>query len=357
MQCECSKGGGEEAEEGCTLFEFSAEDVLSCRSRAAGLEELHHSEFDRLLLSSWEKAMRDGVFRYDLTEVATRIVPGRYGIVAMNNPKRFSHRRPPADMQCLVQPFDPNQFNFNRVKPQEVLFEVCRKERQEAREVHRLKPSGVRCFGATDMVKRHMVAVNVSPIDRGHVLLVPEPTSCLPQVMTQDSLQLCLELMSLSGHSGFCMVANSLLAYASVNHLHYHFMYTAHPLLAAAVGGCCLPGSGGCYELTGHYVRGLGFQTDSDPETCASQIFQVISLLLEYGVPYNIVMVRGPPFTSPPTPSPSHHPALIRTILVPRKPVLGFKNLYQQPAGPPPFFAASCELGLGLIPILGDLVN
>ena len=44
MQCECSKGGGEEAEEGCTLFEFSAEDVLSCRSRAAGWEELHHSE-------------------------------------------------------------------------------------------------------------------------------------------------------------------------------------------------------------------------------------------------------------------------------------------------------------------------
>jgi GDP-D-glucose phosphorylase len=46
----------------------------------------------------------------------------------------------------------------------------------------------------------HMIAVNVSPIDRGHVLLVPEPSSCLPQVMTQSSLQLCLELVSLSGH-------------------------------------------------------------------------------------------------------------------------------------------------------------
>ena len=31
------------------------------------------------------------------------------------------------------------------------------------------------------------------------------------------------------------MVANSLLAYASVNHLHYHFMYIAQPLLAATV--------------------------------------------------------------------------------------------------------------------------
>ena len=31
------------------------------------------------------------------------------------------------------------------------------------------------------------------------------------------------------------MVANSLLAYASVNHLHYHFMCVAEPTLAARV--------------------------------------------------------------------------------------------------------------------------
>ena len=34
-----------------------------------------------------------------------------------------------------------------------------------------------------------MVAVNVSPIDRGHVLLVPEPTSCLPQVNEPPTVQ------------------------------------------------------------------------------------------------------------------------------------------------------------------------
>ena len=33
--------------------------------------------------------------------------------------------------------------------------------------------------------------------------------------------------------------------------------------------------------------------------------------------------------------------------------VVGFKQLYQREGEPPPFFAASCELGLGLIPILG----
>ena len=31
------------------------------------------------------------------------------------------------------------------------------------------------------------------------------------------------------------MVSNSLLAYASVNHLHYHFLYLDHPVLASSV--------------------------------------------------------------------------------------------------------------------------
>ena len=34
------------------------------------------------------------------------------------------------------------------------------------------------------------------------------------------------------------MVANSLLAYASVNHLHYHFMCVTEPMLAARVVSC-----------------------------------------------------------------------------------------------------------------------
>jgi GDP-D-glucose phosphorylase len=205
-----------------------------------------------------------------------------------------------------------------------------------------------------------MIAVNVSPIDRGHVLLVPEPSSCLPQVMTQSSLQLCLELVSLSGHSGFCMVANSLLAYASVNHLHYHFLYIDYPRLPARTLCCCLQGgrevngTRGCYQLTRYCVRGFGFQLDSDPQSCARAIFQVVSLLLESGVPYNIAMLRGPAFSDPHASDPRHPPpSLVRTILIPRKPVLGFKQLYQRVGPPPPFFAASCELALGLIPIMG----
>ena len=34
-------------------------------------------------------------------------------------------------------------------------------------------------------------------------------------------------------------------------------------------GGREVRGCRGCYQLTGHYVRGFGFQMNSDPKTCA----------------------------------------------------------------------------------------
>ncbi len=64
--------------------------------------------------------MVDSVFRYTLDEVITRRVPGRYGFVIQRNPKRFSHRRKPAEVKSICQPFNPQLFNFNKVKKSEV---------------------------------------------------------------------------------------------------------------------------------------------------------------------------------------------------------------------------------------------
>ena len=68
--------------------------------------------------------MTRGTFRYDLSEVITRRVPGRYGFIVQRNPKRHTHRRAPAHMTSLVQPFDDALFNFNKIKPEEVRKEV-----------------------------------------------------------------------------------------------------------------------------------------------------------------------------------------------------------------------------------------
>lgn len=72
-----------------------------------------------------------------------------------------------------------------------MLFELCCASEKTARgstegvEVMRSEGGGGeprRSEGEGGEHKRHLVLVNVSPITHGHALLVPEPSTCLPQV-------------------------------------------------------------------------------------------------------------------------------------------------------------------------------
>ena len=91
--------------------------------------------------------------------------------------------------------------------------------------------------------------INVSPVGRGHCLLVPQVEGCYQQVliyvatyvcrltsanlhvMTEHALILALETMLLSKSLDTKLAFNSLCAYASVNHLHWHFYYQANKLI------------------------------------------------------------------------------------------------------------------------------
>ncbi|XP_019853090.1 PREDICTED: GDP-D-glucose phosphorylase 1-like [Amphimedon queenslandica] len=196
--------------------------------------------FDVFVSALWSKAMVDGAFRYTLDGTTVRSLDeGQYGFVVQNNPKRLTHKRVPVENRKLVEPFSPDQFNFNKITNEKEVICVIRRRGDE-------------------FIDEHLAVINVSPIEANHFLLVPNPKDCLPQVITQDSLLLCLQLMSLCERNDTCVVANSLLAYASVNHLHYHFISISYPLLAHRLDGKVLVD--GVYELTNHPMKGFGFQ-------------------------------------------------------------------------------------------------
>ena len=111
--------------------------------------------------------------------------------------------------------------------------------------------------------------------------------------------------------------------------------------------------AGGCYELTGHPSRGFGFQVDTTAEDCGRsaktspelvrhhlsfllrEIFKVISVCLDSGLPHNLVMLWGDPFGKDKRALAGQgsldqdkgalagQGSLIRILLVPRKPVYG----------------------------------
>lgn len=90
------------------------------------------------------------------------------------NPDRAQCRRAPESIASTLQPFSPIGFNFTKLTQEEILFDVGNGDAND------------------------IVAVNVSPLEQCHCLLLTERLKCLPQIMTEYSLRKVIELCLLS---------------------------------------------------------------------------------------------------------------------------------------------------------------
>ncbi|XP_074090170.1 GDP-D-glucose phosphorylase 1 [Macrotis lagotis] len=285
------------------------------------------SRFDCALQSSWKQRMEQGLFRYCLGELQTQILPGPLGFVAQLNVERGVQRRRPQNIQSVRQAFDPHQFNFNKIHPGEILFRLCRDPGF---------PIALQC-------PEVLVIINVSPLEWGHVLFVPEPTQGLPQILTPDPLQLGVEAVMLSTHPGFRVGFNSLGGLASVNHLHLHGYYLAHKLLVETAPSQPLDRHGHISLLEGLPAPGFLFYVDEPGpklKALVDRVCQVTNYLVDQEIAHNLFVTRGAPPGNPP--SSSAH-AGIRVILWARRSSFGVKEGEA-------FNVALCELA-GHLPV------
>lgn len=72
----------------------------------------------------------------------------------------------------------------------------------------------------------HLVMINVSPIEYGHVLLVPSVLEKLPQLITPATMLLAIQFTIAVDNPYFRLGYNSLGAYATINHLHFQVSNT-----------------------------------------------------------------------------------------------------------------------------------
>ena len=80
----------------------------------------------------------------------------------------------------------------------------------------------------------NLVYINVSPIEYGHVLLVPRVLDDLPQLADPASMLLALRFCQAADNPYFRVAFNSLGAYATINHLHFQVcVWHAWPHLGA----------------------------------------------------------------------------------------------------------------------------
>ena len=113
----------------------------------------------------------------------------------------------------VCQPWDPKKFNFQKALQQEVLFQY----------EPGLASDGSLKFIAASPANNspNLVLINVSPIEYGHMLLVPRVMDSLTQLVDQASMRLALQFCEHSNNPYFRLCYNSLGAYGTINHLHF----------------------------------------------------------------------------------------------------------------------------------------
>jgi len=284
------------------MLEYRASDL-------ADQDKVEQANMDQTLMENWKKFEEAGSFRYRLSGTRERRIPGPFAFLAQYLPQRATLRRPPQSMMSLTQLPDPGGFNFTKVSEARELVFQLRNLEEECEE-------------------RHLLLINVSPIDAGHSLLVPGVDRVLPQQVTLEGALLALHLLSLSSSPHIRIAFNSLCAYASVNHQHWHVYYNTH---RSAVMECPVHQAAGPLNTwTPDQYPALGWclqVSTRAPEELAATARALVTLtrwLVEGGVAHNVFLCPLPGDQA-------------RVIVWARESVVGAKD-------PGAFVMAVCEL-------------
>lgn len=261
-------------------FVYSLQDFVTDLRRAENCPEMvpPPTRFDTTIRDGWTGRMHRGLFRYHLGDIDTRVLPGSRGYVAQLNIKRGKERRKPQEILSIRQEFIRSQFNFNKINPDEVIFEM-------------IKTTG----GQVSQSCRTVVLINVSPLEFGHCLLVPDPSCGFPQILTRTSIQVGIESVLLSSKTSFRAGFNSLGAFASVNHLHLHGYYLDHELKIESSPVKPLVPEKRFYRMQ-DFPSGFLFYTEAEEvEKVARSICQVTDFLVGENIAHNLFLTRGCP--------------------------------------------------------------
>eukprot|EP00892_Ulva_mutabilis_P008241 jgi/Ulvmu1/578/UM001_0586.1 len=242
---------------------------------------------EKVLCKEWDRRSDQGLFRYDVKSCETKVTEGVYGFVAQLNEGRASKKR--ATEFCVdkvVQPFDGGKFNFQKASMKEVLFQFT-----TGAVSHTHYHSQACCTSSPNLV-----LINVSPIEYGHVLLVPRVNDCIPQIVDQTSMLFALQC-AMEIHSPFFRLGyNSLGAFGTINHLHFqgYFLEQPYPVEIAPIATVAgLPDKlRGVHvdRLKAYPVHGWVFSGADNVDSMASVVGAVCMQLQVLDVPHNLLI-------------------------------------------------------------------
>ncbi|XP_042461406.1 GDP-L-galactose phosphorylase 2-like [Zingiber officinale] len=251
---------------------------LYCFSKAGKVEP--QANFLESLFKQWDDRKVKGLFHHDTNACETKSIPGRYGFIAHLIEGRDLKKRPTEfRIDEVLQPFDENKFNFTKIGQEEVLFRFQESDNGNASVITSESPN--------------VIAINVSPIGYGHVLLIPCVLDCLPQRINKESFFLAMSMAKEANTPYFRVGYNSLGAFATINHLHFQAFYLAETFAVekAPIQTIATLKTGvKISRLVDYPVRGLLFAGGSNFKDLSDTVSAACIFLQDSGIPYNVLI-------------------------------------------------------------------
>lgn len=158
-------------------FRYGSEDVGS-----------GENTFDQIWESEWSRVEKEGLLRYSQPRTNPNLKmtthPFRFAFQYLHD--RGVKRRSRVQFDSVNEPFSQERFHFGKVSEREILFQFKNDSRRRGKSQ-----------------SRTVAIVNVSPIEWGHFLLVPDLEDNLPQQLTHRAVTVALEMMNLTQNIHF----------------------------------------------------------------------------------------------------------------------------------------------------------
>ncbi|XP_039054098.1 GDP-L-galactose phosphorylase 1-like isoform X1 [Hibiscus syriacus] len=238
------------------------------------------SMLDAVLLSQWEDRMLKGYFKYDVTTSEIKVITGKMKFLSQLNEGQITDHQFKSEGKKLHE-FYPLVFDCMK-HPEELLFCLASSKKAKSE----LTPSADVPDSAV------LVIINVTPVEYGHVYLVPCFSNKLYPFLDARSIEISTRLAAEINNQSFRMFYDCYRPNFSA--VYFEACYLPHPLpvefrpVSTFFGG----GRRGIHicSIIDYPIKTLSFTTTHNLKILAAAISEICSHLEEKNVQYNLMI-------------------------------------------------------------------
>ncbi|KAA8519354.1 hypothetical protein F0562_013610 [Nyssa sinensis] len=245
------------------------------------IPEEDQSMLDLLLLAQWEDRMWKGLFRYDVTTSEIKLIGGRRKFLAQLNEQWNKDYLTEPDNNKVCYQGDPFICNWMK-HHEELLFCAASGEKADPE----LIPAAAVPHGAI------FVILNASPVEYGHVFVVPGGFNSLHAFLDARSLELVMRFAVEINNSSFRLFYEC--STPSASHIYFQACYFPNPLPVELMPVVTFfsEGQGGVQicGVTDYPIKAFMFTSNGNLKVLVQLLAEICYCLREKNISYNLLI-------------------------------------------------------------------